>query len=76
VRFENILAMPYQKIEDLPESVKNHLPKHAQEIFRATFNNAIEEYDREESAFRVAWSAVKRDYEKGEDGDWHRKKAS
>jgi cation transport regulator ChaB len=32
VRFENILAMPYQKIEDLPASVKNHLLKHAQEI--------------------------------------------
>jgi len=35
--------------------------------------NAIEEYGEEEQAFRVAWSAVKRDYEKGEDGDWHRK---
>ncbi len=35
--------MPYQKIEDLPESVKEHLPKHAQEIFRAAFNSATEE---------------------------------
>ncbi len=65
--------MPYQQLDDLPESVKNHLPKHAQEIFRAAFNNAIEEYGEEEQAFRAAWSAVKRDYEKGEDGDWHRK---
>ena len=65
--------MPYQQLDDLPESVKNHLPKHAQEIFRAAFNHAIEEYGEEEQAFRVAWSAVKRDYEKGEDGDWHRK---
>jgi cation transport regulator len=65
--------MPYQQLDDLPESVKNHLPKHAQEIFRAAFNNAIEEYGEEEQAFRVAWSAVKRDYEKGEDRDWHRK---
>ncbi|MBD2440371.1 ChaB family protein [Nostoc sp. FACHB-110] len=30
----------------------------------------------EESAFRVAWSAVKRDYEKGEDGQWHKKPAT
>lgn len=64
--------MPYQKITDLPDSVKNHLPKHAQEIFLAAFNNALEEYEEEERAFKVAWSAVKRDYEKGEDGDWHR----
>jgi cation transport regulator len=65
--------MPYPKIDDLPDSVKQHLPKHAQEIFRATFNNALEEYDNEESAFRIAWSAVKRDYEKGENGQWHKK---
>jgi cation transport regulator len=65
--------MPYQQIQDLPDNVKNHLPKHAQEIFRASFNSALEQYGKEESAFRVAWSAVKRDYEKGEDGDWHQK---
>jgi cation transport regulator len=75
VHFKKILTMPYRAIEDLPKSVKNHLPKHAQEIFRATFNSALKEYDDEESAFRVAWSAVKRDYEKGQDGNWHRKKA-
>lgn len=65
--------MPYQKIEDLPESVKEHLPKHAQEIFRAAFNSATEEYGEEEAAFKVAWSAVKHKYEKGDDGNWHEK---
>lgn len=65
--------MPYQKIEDLPDSVTNHLPKHAQEIFMAAFNSAIEEYNEEETAFKVAWSAVKHKYEKGEDGNWHKK---
>ncbi|MCP6761371.1 MAG: ChaB family protein [Fischerella sp. CENA71] len=65
--------MPYQEIADLPDSVKNHLPKHAAEIFLATFNNAEKEYKEEETAFRVAWAAVKRDYEKGEDGNWHKK---
>jgi cation transport regulator len=65
--------MPYQEIADLPDSVKDRLPKHAQEIFRAAFNNAQEEYDEEERAFRVAWSAVKRDYEKGNGGQWHKK---
>lgn len=35
--------MPYQKIDQLPESAKDHLPKHAQEIFRAAFNSAEEQ---------------------------------
>jgi cation transport regulator len=65
--------MPYEQIDDLPPSVKDHLPKHAQEIFRAAFNSALEEYGEQERAFRVAWGAVKRDYEKGDDGKWHRK---
>lgn len=65
--------MPYQSLEELPDSVQSHLPKHAQEIFRAAFNHALEEYGEEENAFRVAWSAVKRDYQKGEDGNWHPK---
>ncbi len=65
--------MPYEQIDDLPPSVKDHLPKHAQEIFRAAFNSALEEYGEEERAFRVAWGAVKRDYEKGDDEKWHRK---
>lgn len=65
--------MPYEKLADLPDSVRSHLPHHAQEIFRAAFNHALEEYGEEERAFRVAWAAVKRDYAKGEDGDWHKK---
>lgn len=66
--------MPYQQIDDLPELVKEHLPKHAQKIFLAAFNSAAEQYDEEERSFRVAWSAVKRDYEKGDDGNWHKKR--
>ncbi len=65
--------MPYKHLDELPDAVKEHLPKHAQEIFRAAFNNAEKEYDEEETAFRVAWSAVKKDYEKGENGQWHKK---
>jgi cation transport regulator len=60
--------MPYQSIADLPESVRTHLPPHAQEIFLAAFNHAYEahkgEPDDEATAFRIAWGAVKRDYEK------------
>ncbi|MGG6293351.1 ChaB family protein [Leptolyngbya sp. AN02str] len=65
--------MPYQQIDELPDSVKEHLPKHAQEIFLAAFNSAADQYQEEERAFRVAWSAVKRDYEKADDGQWHKK---
>lgn len=75
--------MPFPKLADLPESVKSNLPKHAQEIYQAAFNNAWDEYadpeerrgddSREEVAHKVAWTAVKQKYEK--DGDkWVAKK--
>ncbi len=60
--------MPYANNEDLPPSVRDHLPFHAQDIFRAAFNNAYEAHfddpHREEIAFRIAWAAVKRKYRK------------
>jgi cation transport regulator len=62
--------MPYRSNEDLPRSVRDHLPLEAQEMFRKVFNNAWREYsDRgldevEALAFRVAWAAVKRHYRK------------
>ncbi|MBW4644283.1 MAG: ChaB family protein [Goleter apudmare HA4340-LM2] len=65
--------MPYHQLQDLPDTVKENLPQHAQEIFRAAFNSAEAQYGEEERAFRVAWSAVKRVYEKGDDGQWHEK---
>lgn len=67
--------MPYDKISDLPEDIREHLPKHAQEIFRAAFNSAYDEYNHDESrAFRVAWAAVKDKYQKDEKtGDWKSK---
>ena len=75
--------MPYSSIEDLPASVRDNLPKHAQEIYKEAFNSAWDEYkdaddrrgdaSREETAHRVAWAAVKQKYEKGEDERWHTK---
>jgi cation transport regulator len=60
--------MPYRSVADLPSSVGENLPIHAQEIFLAAFNHAFAQYadreDREEIAFRVAWAAVKRKYRK------------
>ena len=74
--------MLYERILDLPDSVRNNLPKHAQEIYKEAFNSAWKQYDepeerrgnasREEVAHRVAWSAVKQVYEK-QNGKWVRK---
>jgi cation transport regulator len=63
--------MPYDVNADLPPSVRSHLPEHAQDIFRETFNHAHSAHDprQEEAAFRIAWAAVKREYEKAGD-DW------
>lgn len=76
--------MPYNNISDLPDQVKDHLPKHAQDIYKEAFNNAFKEYknpkdrkdnsSQEETAHKVAWSAVKTKYKKNEkSGNWETK---
>ena len=55
--------MPYEKINELPDGVKDNLPKHAQEIYLSAFNSAWDQYDepeerrgddsREETAHKV-----------------------
>jgi cation transport regulator len=75
--------MPYDKTDDLPDSVRNNLPKHAQEIYKEAFNSAWEQYEdpedrrddagREETAHRVAWAAVKQSYAKNADDRWERR---
>lgn len=73
--------MPYSNVKELPDSVKDNLPKHAQEIYMEAYNNAWDQYDRpeerrgdasrEETAHKVAWAAVKKKYHKDEKtGDW------
>lgn len=69
--------MPYQKNADLPDSVKDNIPTHAQDIYREAYNSAWDHYknaedrqkgkDREETAHSVAWAAVKKKYEKKND---------
>ena len=60
--------MPYRFNEDLPPSVRGHLPEHAQDIYREAFNHAFAAHAgdprQEEAAHRIAWGAVKRRYEK------------
>jgi cation transport regulator len=63
--------MPYQRRTELPESVKDNLPEHAQDIYQEAFNSAWDQYDHdEERAHRVAWAAVKQKYHKSESGRW------
>jgi cation transport regulator len=77
------MKMPYDKTSELPDSVRNNLPEKAQEIYMNAFNNAWDQYkdpgerkgnaSREETAHKVAWSAVKQEYEKNEDtGKWEK----
>ena len=76
--------MPFKTINELPDSVQHVLPKHAKDIYKEAFNSAYDEYkkaedrksgaDREETAHKVAWAAVKKSYEKGADDKWHPKK--
>ena len=64
--------MPYQSIADLPDTVRDNVPRHAQEIYKEAFNSAFDDYKergaegREETAHKVAWSAVKKKYRKDE----------
>jgi cation transport regulator len=63
--------MPYDKLTDLPDSVRDNVPEHAQEIYRAAYNSAEDQYDEEDRRHRVAWAAVKDKYEKDEEsGKW------
>lgn len=70
-------VMPYKSNEQLPQSVRSHLPPAAQDIYREVFNHAWQTYDsaprHEEIAHRTAWAAVKGHYEKGKDGAWRLK---
>lgn len=69
--------MSYNSNKDLPDPVKSHLPKHAQDIYREAFNSAWEQYKNpkkrrdsaghEEVAHKVAWAAVKEKYTKKDD---------
>ena len=75
--------MPFKSSDELPENLQKLLPTHAQHIYKEAFNSAYEEYknpsdrkgdeDREVTAHKVAWAAVKKMYVKGPDERWHRK---
>ena len=58
--------MPYASNADPPPAVRQHLPSHAQDIYRTAFNHAFAVHAgdprQEEATHRLAWAAVKRGY--------------
>ena len=63
--------MPYASSKDVPPAVKR-LPAHAVTVWRKAFNNAIKD-NSEQSAFRIAWSAVSNaGFHKAADGKWRK----
>ncbi|MFA6041641.1 MAG: ChaB family protein [Methylophilus sp.] len=71
--------MVYSGVRELPEAVRTKLPLRAQKIYQAAFNTAWDNYrdpedreggSREETAHKVAWSAVKHKYYKKENNRW------
>jgi cation transport regulator len=69
--------MPYDRRSELPDSVKDNLPAHAQDIYKEAFNSAWEQYDHDEPrAHRVAWGAVEKSYHKNDDGKWVKNKSN
>ena len=70
--------------EYFPRGAGEVLPEHAKEIYKEAHNNALEHYkdpkkrrgraSLEEVAHKVAWAAVKKEYEKDEEtGQWRKK---
>lgn len=70
--------MPYKRIEELPDNIKESLPKKAQKIWMSSFNNVLKscvsggksESKCEDVARIAAWVAVKAQYRKNKDGNW------
>ena len=61
--------MPWDSIDDLPESIKDTLPSDAQQLFLKTFNSAWngpckDHANQEACAMQSAWGAVKKIYKK------------
>ncbi len=64
--------MPYATNAQLPTPLRKALPRLAQDIHLAAFNDAAERYG-ELSASRIAWAAVKRQYIRRAAGIWIRR---
>ena len=71
--------MQYEAVKQLPVTIRNVLPEEAQEIYLKAYNQAWEEFTKEDHrglnqqglAHQQAWGAVKQEYVFDLD-QWHR----
>jgi cation transport regulator len=70
----------YESIDELSDTVRDVLPREAQEVYLEAYNTSWEMYDQETSgpmtqeavANRDGWAAVKREFTKDEEtGKWY-----
>jgi len=52
--------MPYTKLSQLPQTVRDSLPGAAQQIFLSAYNSAYEKYKEDGRAIKIAWATVKK----------------
>ena len=74
--------MSYEDLPDLPEDLRDELPRHAQEIYQAAYNRVYEtsmasgeDHDAQsiaETAHKAALLAVEMEYQKDEQSRWRR----
>jgi cation transport regulator len=69
---EELRERPKSSREKIRKMI-DELPVHAQDIWIGVFNSSKEYGKSDEYAARAAWSAVKEQYKKTEDGKWVRK---
>lgn len=65
--------MGYQKVEELPQDLRDKLMEGSQQIYMTAFNSAEEDGMSGESADKVAWNSVRQYYNQSEDGKWYRR---
>jgi cation transport regulator len=65
--------MAHKQLEDLSSEVKEQLTYGSEQYFLAAFNSACENGMDEKSAMDVAWNSLGVNFEKGQDGKWHKK---
>lgn len=52
--------MPYDNLRDLPQAVRDKLPRKKQEKWRAVWNSSYDRHGNEQRAYAEAWGSVKK----------------
>ncbi len=60
-----LITAPYDKLSELPKSVKDNMSKSLQKLWLRTFNEVLEETGSEDKARKAAWSNVKKNSRPG-----------